>query len=204
VSIITQSNISAESGRSFPTNWALSPPPYPAVISKLKQNADEQWAQIGEGPYADFRKASTRAQFFLPREGQLDKSMCDQFLRFANGERFTMESIGYVADMFLQIPELYLEEERHENLDAVHDFYWYPTVVLNLDIKKVLPPEGVEILFVRVRSKEIKNGRSDLEVVILDEEGDIVALSHHVALMLSSDRNTAKRGGKKAARKTKL
>jgi acyl-CoA thioesterase FadM len=71
--------------------------------------------------------------------------------------------------------------------------FWYPTVLLNLDIKKALPAEGVEWLFVRVATKQIKNGRMDLEVVVFDEGGEIVALSHHVALAVGSERNLANR-----------
>lgn len=71
--------------------------------------------------------------------------------------------------------------------------YWYPTVVLNLDIKKPLPEEGVEWLFARVETKVIRNGRMDLDVVILDQGGNIVALSHHVALAVSVERNVAER-----------
>ena len=66
-------------------------------------------------------------------------------------------------------------------------------MLLNIDFKKELPEEGVEWLFVRVQAKQIKNGRMDLEIVILDEEGDIVALSHHVALVLNAERNIAAR-----------
>jgi hypothetical protein len=71
--------------------------------------------------------------------------------------------------------------------------YWYPTLVMNLDIKKVLPERGVDWLFGRVRAKQIKNGRMDLEVIIMDEGGDIVAISNHVCLVLGSERNTAAR-----------
>lgn len=66
-------------------------------------------------------------------------------------------------------------------------------MLLNLDFKKVIPDEGLEWLFVRVAAKQIRNGRMDLEIVIMDAEGDIIALSHHVALALSSDRNIAER-----------
>ena len=66
-------------------------------------------------------------------------------------------------------------------------------MLLNIDFKKELPEEGVEWLFVRVQAKQIKNGRMDLDVVIIDEEGDIVALSQHVALVLSAERNIAAR-----------
>lgn len=70
--------------------------------------------------------------------------------------------------------------------------FWYPTVVLNLDIKKALPLEGAEWLFTRVRAKMIKNGRMDLEVVILDEGGYIVAVSSHVALIVGAERNMSR------------
>jgi len=59
-----------------------------------------------------------------------------------------------------------------------------------------LPAEGVEFLFVRVRAKQIKNGRFDLDVTILDESGDLVALSTHVALVLGSERNMKRNRGK--------
>ena len=68
-----------------------------------------------------------------------------------------------------------------------------PTVLLNLDFKKVIPREGLDWLFVRVAAKQIKNGRMDLEIIIMDAEGDFVALSHHVALAVGADRNLAER-----------
>ena len=65
--------------------------------------------------------------------------------------------------------------------------------MLNLEIKKALPPEGVEFLFVRVQAQNIQNGRLDLRITILDEHGDLVALGHHVSLILNASRNTAER-----------
>lgn len=134
-------------------------------------------------------------------------SYADEWLTFANGERFTNESLGYVADMWPQVVESY----RPRRLDDVEteseikseqakngrnnkwELFWYPTLVLNLDIKKLLPDEGVEWLFARVSARSVKNGRMDLEVVIMDETGDIVALSHHVSMVLPASRNTAER-----------
>ena len=71
--------------------------------------------------------------------------------------------------------------------------FWYPTLLLNIDIKKSLPEEGVEWLFSRVVTKQIKNGRMDIEITILDEGGEIVALSQHVALVVGTERNMAER-----------
>jgi len=168
------------------------------VISDLRSNNDQNWEAAAASPFPAFRKASANIEFYLPRNGQFEKSMTDEWLRFTNGEKFTMESLGYVADMFPQVVESY-GEKRVTGASKYNGSakFWYPTLLLNLEIKKDLPPDGVEWLFVRVQAKEIKNGRMDLEVVILDEEGDLVALSHHVAMILSAARNTAKRGEEK-------
>ena len=105
-----------------------------------------------------------------------------------------MKSLGYVADAFPQIVESF-REYAQESVPWQHrkGNLWYPTVLLNLEMKKVLPPHGVEWLFVRVRAKQIKSGRMDLEVVILDDGGELVALSQHVCLIVGADRNLAKR-----------
>ncbi|KAG9980483.1 hypothetical protein KCU78_g21675, partial [Aureobasidium melanogenum] len=121
-----------------------------------------------------------------------------------NGERFTNSSLGYVSDMFPQILESYRtgsdpyaveplrDPEEINKLAAQQKGFssaWYPTLLLNLDVKKLLPEEGVEFLFLRVRAKQIKNGRYDLEVIIMDDTGDIVALSHHICMIMSAERN---------------
>jgi len=162
-------------------------------------------------PFPTFRKASTNVQFYFPRNGQLEKSITDEWMRFSNGERFTMESLGYVADTFPQIVEAYRDDPAVQPPNGGKwPSFWYPTMLLNLEIKKVLPAEGVEWLFVRVRAKQIRNGRMDLEVVIMDEEGDLVALSQHVSLVVGAERNVAGRakggGGeeKLGKEKTKL
>ena len=115
-------------------------------------------------------------------------------MRFESGEKFTNQSLGFVVDMIPQIVEMYRTdaegrassvERELKSIGAVDlrnwGLMWYPTLLLNLDMKKVLPPEGVEWLFVRVRAKQIRDGRMDLEVVVLDEEEDLVAISNHVS-----------------------
>ena len=111
--------------------------------------------------------------------------------------------MGFVADMFLQIVETFRHtSDPYHVRDAITGEkkplarFWYPTVVLNVEIKKALPEEGLEWLFVRSRSKMIKNGRLDIEVVILDQLGDLVALGHQVALVLGAERNMAERSRK--------
>ncbi|MCJ1251486.1 hypothetical protein MMC30_008720 [Trapelia coarctata] len=211
VGYITHSNISLETGVTLPTNWELHPAPYPANVKKLQDGTDPHWRLLEQMPFAAFRKASTNVQFYFPQKGQQGKSLTDEWIRFSNGEKFTTESIGYVADTFPQIVEAYRDDRSVQPADGRKwPSFWYPTILLNLEIKKVLPPEGVEWLFVRVQAKQIKNGRMDLEVVILDAEGDLVALSQHVSLVVGAERNIAGRekGGvgqeKSGKEKTKL
>ena len=207
VGYISYSNISVESGLSLPTSWSLYPSPAPANVTRMVEGADENWKSLDkEILHAPFRKASANMSFYVPLNASADRSYVDQWLRFKSGERFTMESLGMVCDMFLQVVEGYREQDNTTprscgtNLNRESEMapqklgiFWYPTILLNLEVKKVLPPAGVDWLFVRVRPKQIKNGRMDLEVVILDVEGDLVALSNHVALIVGVERNMATR-----------
>jgi hypothetical protein len=200
VGYLTNSNIETEKGLSLPVDYQLHPPPVPADIGKLRDNTDPGWALQEQMGLASFRKASAKLKFYYPRHGQLHPSLADEWIRFESGEKFTNESLGFVADMWPQVIEGYRDGElQMDRKDTPEDLskptipYWYPTLLLNLDIKKALPVEGVNWLMVRVRAKQIQNGRMDLEVVILDDAGDIVALSHHVAFILSAARNMAKR-----------
>ena len=220
VGYITQSNITSESGVSLPTHWALSPPPAPlSSIAALRRNEDPHWSLLEHLRFPNFRKAGLHVKTYLPREGQVKKSIVDEWICFSQkGERFTQQSLGYVVDMFPQIVETgYSVAEiegglrqnpspkRWENTNIETEkpsmvkkhqaaSFWYPTILLNLDVKKALPEEGVEFLFVRVKSRQIRNGRLDLEVTVLDESGDLVATSTHVALVLSVERNLKKSG----------
>ncbi|OAL06684.1 hypothetical protein IQ06DRAFT_321887 [Phaeosphaeriaceae sp. SRC1lsM3a] len=185
IAYVTNSNMDKEEGFSFDTEYKLSPPVLPVDLKKLEHDTDPNWKRQGEMPFAKFRKASNRVTFYFPREGHALKSGADEWLCFSDGSNFDDTSIGFVADMFPQVIE------RHR--DQSQGPFWYPTLLLNLDIKKALPAEGVKWLQIRVEMKKIKNGRMDLEVYVHDAEGDLVALSHHVGFVLDASRNTAAR-----------
>lgn len=186
----TQSNLDTEKGHTFETGWTLESPPPPVDLRMLKQGEDKNWARAPPSPFASFRKASQQAAFHLPRQGQSLLGCIDSWNTFNTiaPEKFTNTTIGYLSDVWLQQPlETLLTGEDSKKT------FWFPTVLLNLDIKKALPVEGVEWLFVRVRAKKVKNGRYDLEVVIMDEGEEIVAISNHVVMALDASRNLAKR-----------
>ncbi|KAJ4301266.1 hypothetical protein N0V90_003357 [Kalmusia sp. IMI 367209] len=185
IAYVTNTNMDTEEGVGFDTQYKLLPEPAPVDLSKLEQDEDPNWKLEDNMPHREFRKASKQVKWFFPRKGQARSNIADEWLCFADGSRFTNSSIGFVADMFPQIVESYRKNDQGP--------FWYPTLLLNLDVKKPLPPEGVKWLAIRVQTKRVKNGRLDLEVHVHDEEGDLVALSHHVTFVLSAARNTAAR-----------
>ncbi|KAK7721880.1 hypothetical protein SLS63_009405 [Diaporthe eres] len=216
IGYLTNSNIPRAEGPSYDTRWRLEPPPRPlASTAALKAGSDAEWKEQKSMPFQDFRKASQNIRFFFPARGQPAPGVADQWMAFRDGERFTNASLGMVADMFPQIPESFRARSDPYAVGGADSAaaaaaakeksaakFWYPTLLLNLDVKKALPEEGVDWLFVRTRAKQIRNGRYDLEVVVMDAVGDIVALSHHVCMILPAARNLAARNG--ASKEAKL
>ncbi|KAI0541270.1 thioesterase-like superfamily-domain-containing protein [Xylaria digitata] len=209
VAYLTNTNMNSENGLTLQTGWFPNPPlpARPTDFAKLAaEGEDTDWVVLKDLPFPELRKAVSRVHMHVPRNGQVRPNVIDEWVRLESGERFPMEGIGYVSDMWPQMMEGLVRRQQEADAkkqpakkgDDESAWLWYPTLTLNLDIKKVIPPEGVEWLHVRVHSKQIKNGRYDYEVVIFDDTGDMVALSHHVALVMDGSRNTAKRGADKS------
>ncbi|KAI0206526.1 thioesterase-like superfamily-domain-containing protein [Astrocystis sublimbata] len=210
VAYITNANMTTESGLTLQTGWTASPPlpGPPKDFAKLAADGeDADWVVLKDLPYPKLRKASNRILMHLPRNGQVQPNVIDEWVRLESGERLPPEALGFVSDMWPQMMESLVmrqqqgpdgeKQQATKKTNGDRDdlpWLWYPTLVLNLDIKKAIPPEGVEWLHVRVQSKHVKNGRYDYEVLIFDQAGDLVALSHHVAMVLDGKRNTAMRG----------
>lgn len=205
VGYLSQTNLHTETGLSFPTDWSLQPPPLPADLSKFEDGGCPNWLEQKSMPFAEFRKAGNRMRWYFPRQGQQMRSISDQWVCWSSGQKFTQEALGFVCDNFPLVVESYIRDkpydvaaqkkqtspERKDKLNAAR--FWYPTLLLNLDIKKALPTAGAKYLFVRAQSKQIKNGRLDIEVTIMDEQHDLVAISHHVVLIVGSERNLSTR-----------
>lgn len=95
------------------------------------------------------------------------------------------------------IPEAYRQRDGSQPLKegqiAFDQAYWYPTVTMSIDVKKKLPAAGEEWLRMRAATKAINNGRLDMEIILFDASGDLVALSNHVCLALDFSRNIKER-----------
>lgn len=214
---ITMSNIAKEEGLSLDTRYEIWPPALPADFSLLAtRGRDSNYITRAKDPFPHFRRAAQNIQIFLVQPERKapgpHKATLDQWVRFAphrvpNG-RWTNDALGFLVDMFPQIVESYVNpfvEEaalgQHSEADLKSFLlsneprakFWYPTLVLNLDIKKLIPPEGVEWMFVRVKAKAIRNGRFDLDIEVWDTQGELVAHSCHASLIVDASRNMTRR-----------
>ncbi|KAK2759256.1 hypothetical protein FQN53_008094 [Emmonsiellopsis sp. PD_33] len=184
-------------------------------LAKLARDGEDgQWREF-EMAFGAVRKAAGHVQFFTSQTAQAQPGLVEQWVRFrpyGKLGRWTDASLGYLVDMFplmLQNFDKRPWEGGSGSGDGDGDggagagkaggkapASWYPTVLLNVDFKKKLPAEGVEWLYSRVQMRVMKNGRMDLDLVLLDEMGEVVALSNHVALVVSAQRNYKSRTGK--------
>lgn len=214
----TQVNLRKFSGHSFPTNYELAtnssiakPPDFTLLQTT---GGDPSWKEC-EAPAstAKLRPSLLNWRYFLPAEEPIVPGYTDLWMSLASGESITQAAMPYVVDAFpYEVVALFLAPEVRAALEpaptssrkaeqgkAMHNGkltrgdLWFPTVVLNLENKTLLPSEGVKWLNMRVAAKQIKDGRMDINVTIRDTNGQIIALSHQVALMVSMDRNLGKK-----------
>jgi hypothetical protein len=106
-------------------------------------------------------------------------SVRTQWIRYRDpSARFDIAGLAFLADTHRPLIEAY-------GLVG----YWFPTLSMSLDVKKGVPEGGWEWLFMRIEIHQVKDGRFDYDVVILDEGFELVALSRHANLIVSSERN---------------
>ncbi|KAF7867278.1 hypothetical protein EAF04_005361 [Stromatinia cepivora] len=212
VGYITHSNTTTEEGVSSPHTHVLHPAPLPVSLPLLKTNTDPNY-HLQQMPFSDFRKASKKGHMYFPHT-EPSPNISDEWIRLSTGEYWTNESLAYACDMFsiptefppasttptsLPLPSSSSSSPSTptSNPTTPTAKYWFPTLVLNIDFKKSLPRAGIEWLFIRVERKQTKNGRMDIELTVWDEEGDLVAISNHVAMVVGVERNVAARGSSK-------
>lgn len=208
---ITVSPATAEVGLSADAGWRLSPAALPGsgpnggvdLATLGRVGRDGGWVRQAAS-FPQFRRAAQQVELYGPDAALGKRSIVDQWARFRpNGDceaHWTNEAVAYLTDMFPMaldgLDDVASAASGGQGQAASADKsarYWYPTVTLNIDFKKRLPPQGVEWLYSRVHTKVVRDGRTDINVVILDEQGEVVALSTQVGLVLSASRNVGQR-----------
>jgi hypothetical protein len=138
------------------------------------------------------RQGAMKIKVYMPRGTQslmahptLGPSVREHWVKWedhAAQEGFCVASLLYLADAFRPLPESYGLKGN-----------WFPTLSYGLDIKKVPPTaRGWDWLFLRIEMNVVKNGRFDMSVMIFDEEGELVAMGNHTALILAATRGLTK------------
>lgn len=194
---VTNTHFSLEKGLTLATGWSLTPPTKPVDFGLLVLGRDPHWARreerLGAERFTSYVRAHNNLEYYSPREGTR-RGVADMWLRLKAGERFTNHCLGYLADAYSMVVEGWRPLPDEEQTPFRSDeMLWYPTLSLNLDVKRALPEEGAEWLFVRSSAKVIQNGRLDLEVIILDQHHNVVALGNHVTIIVSAERSLKER-----------
>ncbi|RPB02416.1 hypothetical protein L873DRAFT_1841908 [Choiromyces venosus 120613-1] len=165
-----------------PTLRTVLPPPPPPLT-------DGPWYTAEGDPLHDARPVSKKILYKVAPGSQFgsDKknspSVREQWVKMADGSKFSIASLGYLSDMFLPLPE---------NYDETSKTHWYPTLALSIEVKRAPEGRGWDVLFCRVQSRVIENGRMDITIDVFDEQSRIVAISHHVAIIVDAARNRTK------------
>lgn len=148
-------------------------------------------------------KATAHWRRFVPLDGSADLNMGDFWFSLVDNGKITNDMLGIIIDIYPRMPENYrpgsqfqttqlaqrglrqLRGENPEHDGSTTSPVTYPTLSMTLEIKKLLPPEGVTYVFLRAQAKEIKNGRMDSEVVILNDNMELVAVSQQLSFVVS-------------------
>ena len=213
----------AEHGVTYETDYALTPAVTPANVLGLVNGSESEWVQWTAPWNAEsLLKPFTHYRFFIPAKGPPHTSLTDVWITPRNTDGvLTTETLGFLADLWPRVVENYYPEAKwgttslanqapkgaERSLKTNFGFarhpqaFWYPTLSMTLEIKKLLPPSGAKWLFMRAQAKKIENGRMDTEVTIWDQYFDLVAHSNHVCLVIDNTDGLLK---EKAAKTAKL
>lgn len=180
--LVTQGNITREvqaAGLSLPTKPMLEKASIP------KREACELWEHDPRLPGR--RPAAFKAAHYLPKGGDSicssptqGPSVREEWVRWApgSGERFSIGALAYLADSMRPLPEAFGVTNS-----------WFPTMSFGIEVKRAPPEGGWPWLFMRTDMGVCVAGRYDQTVVIADEQGEVVAISRHTALLISAERN---------------
>ncbi|XXH02406.1 hypothetical protein Hte_008781 [Hypoxylon texense] len=205
----TFTNLRTLTGMSTPTRYEITAtsklPPLPDFEALKTKQADDEW-ELSRLPKGSESWRSLRNWcFYLPRGGPPVPGVVDLWVRMTSGERMTQNTLGYVVDSLpwnlhtlrrrapastgasSQGREQKAQPRQVQGQDQ-RAALWFS----DGEMKALLPTEGVEWLAVRLMTKQIKDGRFDIDILVRTNEGEIVTLSHHVAMIVSMERNTKK------------
>lgn len=199
-------------GVTFDTKWDLSPPPPPAQLSELERNSSMHWLRY-TAPFipGNYYRMTSFTHWFLPRKLYAPNGYDAWITPVDSRNVFTNDCLGVIADHYLPFTENFRPESdaQHSVImeiaqqqkdtgiiecdlmkDALQKGWTSPlipaTLSMTLNVKCSLPTDGVRWLFIRAYSKAIEQGQMDLELLIMDEHRELVAIGHQVLLIVNT------------------
>jgi len=215
VGYATNTNRLKTKGLTLPTGYSLSPAPAPISFPLLLANKDPNYIRY-QIPWRPKIKnaALTNVAFAYPRTAPADKAVREQWISPAlPSEVWTTPMLGLLIDHCVPPPENFFPDSpmsaqasadrsvkwAAEGMPKEHPEWsaprFYMTVNMGIEVKKNLPAEGVKWLFTRFRVKGVRDGRVDLGCEIWDGEGELVAVSQQVWMVVEVDREMMKKTG---------
>ncbi|KAK5174296.1 uncharacterized protein LTR77_001376 [Saxophila tyrrhenica] len=186
-------------GMSLPTPYTPSPPIPPISFPLLRAGHDPLWTNFHR-PYDISPNTRFLSNFHIAveRTAHADKRTMQSYLGWAHPHsRWTTASLGVACDLFLPASENFFDSYRsaqgmadeavsvetsgHKGTSVPWTRpYWYLTLNVSIEVKRALPEEGVEWLFIRMRTKEVVEGKIDVSGEVWDAEGRLVAVTQQL------------------------
>ncbi|KFA45805.1 hypothetical protein S40293_09721 [Stachybotrys chartarum IBT 40293] len=131
-----------------------------------------------------YNPPSASMRYYCPNDGESllwspkfgGQSARDQWFKLDDDGLLQLEHIPLIVDLIPDIPY------NHLKGGLANSKYWLPSLSLNLHFRSNV--KGKEWLLTRTDMRKLHNGRYDLNIQVLDEEGNIVATCVRTSAMI--------------------
>ncbi|KAF4630465.1 hypothetical protein G7Y89_g7679 [Cudoniella acicularis] len=176
VAIVTQGNLATEAGATWENCEKSANAPVPRHLC-------ERWC---EEWWMNALQTARQYRLYIPKGGP-DRQFKNRFgpgiretwSKIDDGSAFEVVHLGTLCDPIAAIPISF--SNLGDGPKNLFDFK-YPTISMSMEVKK--DPKGAEWLFTRTVFRPASNGRIGIDVTVMDEGGDIVAVARLMSLNL--------------------
>lgn len=210
---ISHINRPIHKGASMPTGYSVFSD-LPAIdFRQLEVNADPNWV-LYQIPYrpSSVNRALSNVKLAFARNPSGDRGINEHWITPANpAERWHTNMLGQVLDQTIPALENFFPDSPHTaTANAAHATLWqtqghplpeehhtwssprlYLTVNMTIEVKRNLPVDGAEWLFVRSRTKAVVDGKLDVVAELWDVEERLVAVAQSLWMVIDSSRVAA-------------
>jgi acyl-coenzyme A thioesterase PaaI-like protein len=202
IAIVTQGNLATEAGMTIETTPTTPKEEIPDREKDCERFKQPAWVLRALSVANKLRTFNVKGGVDGKWSDRHGLGVRECWMGFSDeSTRFDVLSLGLLCDFVRALtpscPSLHGVSNEQQFLSAPTNFFphmedlktiTYPTVCLSIEVKK--DPMDAKWLFLQIRSHQIKNGRFDQEVRVLDERAELVALSKHVCTAVEMKRRS--------------